>query len=112
MLSRKICRPKVVVRSLFWMICRGSRIGQPLTALARKRLLPDRHEPCHVHGLEIGQDLTPICSTVVPVNEPMGRGCPRWCWLGLEFGPSFEGSRLLAGCSVVEAKFALLDVIV
>jgi hypothetical protein len=23
MLSRKICRPKVVVRSLFWMICKG-----------------------------------------------------------------------------------------
>jgi hypothetical protein len=61
------------------------------------------------HELEIRRDLTPICSTVVPANEPMGRGCPRWCWLGLEFGPSFEGSGLLAGCSVVEAKFALLE---
>jgi hypothetical protein len=62
MLSRKICRPKVVVRSLFWMICKDSRIAQPLTALAGKRLLPDRHEPYHARGLEIGQDLTPMCS--------------------------------------------------
>ena len=28
-------------------------------------------------------------------------------WLRLEFGPAFEGSQLLAGCSAVEAKFGL-----
>jgi hypothetical protein len=27
----------------------------------------------------------------------------------LEFGPAFEDSQLLAGCSVVEAKFGLLE---
>jgi hypothetical protein len=27
----------------------------------------------------------------------------------LEFGPAFEGSQLPAGCSVVEAKFGLLE---
>ena len=37
------------------------------------------------------------------------RGCPRSGWLGLEFGPAFEGSQLLARCSVVEAKFGLLE---
>ena len=35
--------------------------------------------------------------------------CPRSGWLGLKFGPAFEGSQLLAGCSVVEAKFGLFE---
>src|ERR1700722_16497526 len=30
-------------------------------------------------------------------------------WLRLEFGPAFESSQLLAGFSVVEAKFGLLE---
>ena len=46
----------------------------PLTALGPKHLLPDRHKPSDAHGLEIGQDLTPMYSTVVPVNEQMGKG--------------------------------------
>ena len=29
--------------------------------------------------------------------------------LRFEFGPAFEGSQLLAGCSVVEAKFGLFE---
>ena len=30
-------------------------------------------------------------------------------WLRLEFGPAFESSQLLAGRSIVEAKFGLLE---
>ena len=43
-----------------------------------------------------------------PKSQNLG-GCPRSDWLGLKFGPAFEGSKLLAGCSVVEAKFGLFE---
>jgi len=62
MLSRKICRPKVVVRSLFWMISKDSQIGNAFDGIGAKTLAPDRHKPSDAHGLEIGQDLTPMCS--------------------------------------------------
>jgi hypothetical protein len=38
MLSRKICRPKVVVRSLFWMICKDSQIGNAFDGIGAKTL--------------------------------------------------------------------------
>jgi hypothetical protein len=38
MLSRKICRPKVVVRSLFWMICKDSQIGNAFHGIGAKTL--------------------------------------------------------------------------
>jgi len=62
MLSRKICRPKVVVRSLFWMICKDSQIGNAFDGIGAKTLASHRHKPGDAHGLEIGQDLTPMCS--------------------------------------------------
>jgi hypothetical protein len=42
-------------------------------------------------------------------HEIFFRGCPRSGWLGLEFGPAFEGLQLLARCPVVEAKFGLFE---
>jgi hypothetical protein len=36
-------------------------------------------------------------------------GLSQIVWLRLEFGPGFESSQLLAGFSVVEAKFSLLE---
>ena len=39
---------------------------------------------------------------------PKDGAVPDRVGLGLEFGPAFEGSQLLAGCSAVEAKFGLL----
>ena len=74
MLSRKICRPKVVVRSLFWMICKGFADRPSLSRRWRENAYFPIVMSRTTHGLEIGQDLTPMYSTVVPVNEQMGKG--------------------------------------
>ena len=64
----------MVVRSLFWMICKDLQIGNAFDGIGAKTLASRRHKPSDAHGSEIGQDLTPMYSTVVPVNEQMGKG--------------------------------------
>ena len=50
-----------------------------------------------------------FCQAIVwPIAKNLG-AVPDRVGLGLEFGPAFEGSQLLAGCSAVEAKFGLFE---
>ena len=50
-----------------------------------------------------------FCQAIVwPIAKNLGAVSDR-VGLGLEFGPAFEGSQLLAGCSAVEAKFGLFE---
>jgi hypothetical protein len=50
-----------------------------------------------------------VCRSETGESDKSFGAVPDGFPLGLEFGPAFEGSQLLAGCAVVEARFGFFE---